>query len=653
MDTPHSDAPSPAGSRSEHYGTMLLRVSPDDIILYVNHALARYIGVSKDKILGSPLDVLQTFVKGELSECIARPERGRSANRLVTDPQGRVFEVKMYSDGGVLDIVIDDVTNLESITYALREHTGISSETWSEEELRILRQPERRYITVSHTRLWSLGSLSATASPAELRIMMNAFIEEVSDAIVDNRSTACATSSETVLGMYGAPRYYLDHGLRAVKSACDQMQKLDELRAAFSKQGHELPPAAIGLSTGEAVLATIGVTGKQEFSAVGQPVNIAERLSILARPNEILLTEDTLHAALNSLPEGWQSIRAESEDEPNLDDLNYDNAEITALPENLRKAVYLVGPGIEDNTDVIEFLFCYLYCLKLPGEKTAQPILSVVRPQSSGSSIELDDSNVVMTHSVRMLGKYRLIESIGRGGMGQVWRGQDRFGNFVAIKVLNAGDAASETQLRRFKREADVMAKLPHRNICRIYEIGEFEGVTFITMEFVEGVTLADLLYGKTSDEVQEDKNADITHLIRNLRSERSKSFIPIPAAQPMEETEPVPRAKESRIIPIQQALNIVGKICDAVQFAHEHGVLHRDIKPGNILLREDGEPLVADFGLAKMDGGEATFSLSLSGHVVGTLENMAPEQAISSKDVDERADVYAIGTILYQMITG
>ena len=93
--------------------------------------------------------------------------------------------------------------------------------------------------------------------------------------------------------------------------------------------------------------------------------------------------------------------------------------------------------------------------------------------------------------------------------------------------------------------------------------------------------------------------------------------------------------------------------MCDAVQFAHEHGVLHRDLKPGNILLREDGEPLVADFGLAKLKSSEGSRRSHLTGHVVGTLENMAPEQAESSKDVDERADVYSIGTILYQMLTG
>ena len=134
--------------------------------------------------------------------------------------------------------------------------------------------------------------------------------------------------------------------------------------------------------------------------------------------------------------------------------------------------------------------------------------------------------------------------------------------------------------------------------------------------------------------------------------------FIPCVRGGPLQDeaasdVEAPPRPKKTRILPIEQTLSIVIKVCDAIQFAHEHGVLHRDLKPGNILLREDGEPLVADFGLAKLKSNEASHSLSLTGHVVGTLENMAPEQAESSKDVDERADVYSIGTILYQMLAG
>jgi hypothetical protein len=119
---------------------------------------------------------------------------------------------------------------------------------------------------------------------------------------------------------------------------------------------------------------------------------------------------------------------------------------------------------------------------------------------------------------------------------------------------------------------------------------------------------------------------------------------------QPIAETGA--RPETNRILPFGQTLSLFARICEGVQFAHEQGILHRDLKPGNVLLRLDGEPLVADFGLAKLEE-ENEQSLSVSGHVVGTIENMSPEQAESSKDVDERADVYSLGTILYQMLTG
>ena len=251
-----------------------------------------------------------------------------------------------------------------------------------------------------------------------------------------------------------------------------------------------------------------------------------------------------------------------------------------------------------------------------------------------------------------MLGKYKLLKVIGSGGMGKVWKGQDRYGNVVAIKVLHSSEATTDAQLKRFQREAEVMSRLPHRNICRVFEMSEFEGIQYLVMEYVDGLTLADLLYERTKEESDGGRAGvlpDIKSLIHALREGRlSRDESP-----PGEEESVVSRPKETRILPVEQTLTMFLKVCEAVQFAHEHGVLHRDLKPGNILLREDGEPLVADFGLAKVSSSDSAQSLSISGHVVGTLENMSPEQAESSKEVDERADVYALGTILFQMLTG
>ena len=274
----------------------------------------------------------------------------------------------------------------------------------------------------------------------------------------------------------------------------------------------------------------------------------------------------------------------------------------------------------------------------------------MVRPALVGDSFELREDNVVTAQATQAFGKYKLIGVISTGGMGTVWRGVDRFGNVLAIKILHASQTLTETQLKRFRREAEIMARLPHRNICRVYEMNEFDGIQYIAMEYVDGLPLSDLLYEGDDASIEfasrTAREIDLRKLIRSLRSRSAQDEL-------ADATEGSPRPRNTRILPIEQTLSLIIKICDAIQFAHEHGVLHRDLKPGNILLREDGEPLVADFGLAKLKSGERSHSLSLTGHVVGTLENMAPEQAESSKDVDERADVYGIGTILYQMLTG
>lgn len=633
---------------------MVARVSPDDIVIYANGALAAYLKVRKRELIGSPLDVLARRAKGEISSCFARPEGGRSSNHLVTDAEGRVFEAKSYSDGGVLDIVLDEVTTAEAIGRELRDSSGTPLESLSEEELRTTRHPERRYLTVSHTQLRGISNVAERLAPMEVRLMVNSFVEEASDAVFDAGCTVGETWGDSVLGIYGAPRYFVDHPLRAIRAACDQLQKAANLHAGLYREGKELPPCSCGIWTGDTLVGTLGNSAWQHYTALGTPVELAAKLAQLARPGEILLPEHTLTHLLRVLPAGWEHLRAEGENEPDLSDFQWTGDEVAPLPEHLRKVIYLIGPGVKEVTARTEFYLDYLWAFRVPGRDEVIPILRVMRPSLVGDSLELNDENVVTTQVAQTLGKYKLVEVIGIGGMGKVWRGVDRFGNSVAIKVLHSTEAVTDAQIKRFRREAEIMAKLPHRNICRVFEMNEFESIHYIAMEFVDGLSLSDLLYEKTTAESsgRSATNIDLKALISSLRSEK-------PQRDKMEQElaergeEPPPRPKKTRVLPVEQSLTIMLKVCEAVQFAHEHGVLHRDLKPGNILLREDGEPLVADFGLAKLSSPDATRSLSMTGHVVGTLENMSPEQAESSKDVDERADVYSVGTILYQMLTG
>ena len=200
-------------------------------------------------------------------------------------------------------------------------------------------------------------------------------------------------------------------------------------------------------------------------------------------------------------------------------------------------------------------------------------------------------------------GDYELLEEIGRGGMGVVYRAvQKSLGRTVAIKMLLRRDLASPADLSRFRSEAEAAARLDHPGIVSIFEVGEFDGHPFYSMQLVEGTTLAKrLLQG------------------------------PLPA---------------------REAAALLAKVADAVQVAHTRGVLHRDLKPSNILIDAGGEPHVSDFGLAKRL--EAEESVTHTGAILGTPCYMSPEQAAGSRgDVGPTSDVWSLGAILYQMLTG
>ena len=200
-------------------------------------------------------------------------------------------------------------------------------------------------------------------------------------------------------------------------------------------------------------------------------------------------------------------------------------------------------------------------------------------------------------------GDYDLIEEIGRGGMGVVYRANQRsLGRTVAIKMLLRRDLASRGDLARFRSEAEAAARLDHPGIVSIFEVGEIDGLPFYSMRYVEGTTLA--------------KQLAAGHL------------------------------------PLREGAALLARVADAVQAAHDRGVLHRDLKPSNILIDTAGRPHVSDFGLAKRIGGDQ--SVTHTGAILGTPCYMSPEQAAGSRgEVGPASDVWSLGAILYQMLTG
>jgi serine/threonine protein kinase len=206
-----------------------------------------------------------------------------------------------------------------------------------------------------------------------------------------------------------------------------------------------------------------------------------------------------------------------------------------------------------------------------------------------------------LTTGSTIAGRYQVIEELGHGGMGRVYKVFDSdIKEKIALKLLRPEISPDKETVERFSNELKLARKISHRNVCRMFDLGKTEGTIFITMEFVAGEDL--------------------------------KSFLH--------------RAKR---LSLGTAISIAKQVCEGLGEAHRLGVVHRDLKPGNIMIDKDGDAKIMDFGIARSLSGKG---ITGAGVMIGTPEYMSPEQ-VEGKDVDERADIYSLGVICYEMLTG
>ena len=202
-----------------------------------------------------------------------------------------------------------------------------------------------------------------------------------------------------------------------------------------------------------------------------------------------------------------------------------------------------------------------------------------------------------------LIPQLEILHMLGRGGMGAVYKARQRdLDRYVAVKVLRPELASDPALSDRFLREARNLARLDHPNIVHIHDFGRAGELYYLVMEYVDGSTLRDLIDG--------------------------------------------------RLLAPKEALEITPAICDALQYAHELGVIHRDVKPGNILVDGNGKVKVADFGLSKMLSKGVDPTLTHAEQAMGTPSYMAPEQMRRTRDVDHRADIFSLGVLLFEMLT-
>jgi len=242
-----------------------------------------------------------------------------------------------------------------------------------------------------------------------------------------------------------------------------------------------------------------------------------------------------------------------------------------------------------DNTDTLKF--CGECGTQLPPPHDHPPVATET----------LQTPVHELTTGSTFAGRYQVIEELGHGGMGRVYKVQDTdIKEKVALKLLRPEIILDKEAVERFSNELKLARKISHRNVCRMFDLGRAEGTTFITMEFVPGEDL--------------------------------KSFIH--------------RAKQ---LSIGTAISIAKQVCEGLEEAHRLGVVHRDLKPGNIMIDKDGDAKIMDFGIARSLSGRG---ITGAGVLIGTPEYMSPEQ-VEGKDIDQRSDLYSLGIILYEMVTG
>src|SRR5579872_4322879 len=287
-----------------------------------------------------------------------------------------------------------------------------------------------------------------------------------------------------------------------------------------------------------------------------------------------------------------------------------------------------VGASLADGLDGLEFVHAAAPSLSGNGTASADPS-DAIQPSA-------------------LLGDFRLIREIGRGGMGVVYEAEQvSLGRRVAVKVLPFAATMDPRHLRRFLNEAQAAAGLHHTNIVPVHYVGSERGVYYYAMQFIEGRDLASVIAGlRHSSEPRPLGSGENQNL--------TAPYTPLPDGRGSEGTKPLAGLSTERSTKAAEYFRAVARLgiqaAEALDHAHQMGIVHRDVKPANLLVDDTARLWVTDFGLAQM---QSDTRLTMTGDLMGTLRYMSPEQALAQRVViDHRTDIYSLGATLYELLT-
>jgi signal transduction histidine kinase/class 3 adenylate cyclase/predicted Ser/Thr protein kinase len=414
---------------------------------------------------------------------------------------------------------------------------------------------ERRKITILRSVLASFDELAEALEPEDLASLVDETLREMTAIAVEHGGTVQSTGGGALVVLFGAPEPMPpdDQARKAIATARAMHGRMRQLVPSWRKFGVSDAGAGIGINTGYCTVGVFGSDLLRSYAAVGSPVSIAEKLA----------AEASAGATLVAMP-----------------------AHALVADEIGGSASSGTLTGFSGKVEYFEL----------------EPVQADSRSEFSPAGRALGPG--------AMLSRFRIVSTLGAGGMGIVYLAHDtRLGRAVAIKLLPSSESVPRAVIDRFLVEARAASAINHPNVAHIYEIGDEGDIPFIVMEYVDGVSL--------------DAKID---------------------GQPVDRDE---------------ALGIASQISDALDAAHTRGIVHRDVKPHNVVLTGRGDVKVLDFGLAKFtaeaaveETGGLTSFRTAPGAVMGTVHYMSPEQALG-RPLDARSDLFSLGVVLYEMLTG
>ena len=418
---------------------------------------------------------------------------------------------------------------------------------------------KRAELTMFLVELKGFTEAAEETEPEESVEILNEYLSAMTEIVFEHEGTLDKFVLGSIFGFFGDPIAQQDHAIRAVRMAEAMQKRFAELLTKWRLEGYKPFGLGIGIQTGYVTVGHIGSSNRTDYTAIGKNVIVAAKLAGMAEHGQILIGQRTYSKVRGKIKAQFAAT-----------------CDVGTQPVKVYKVEY-DKPAAPDGGDQQPD--------RLPSGDDNTPA-----------------SSVVISH-------YRILSKLGKGGMGEVYKAQVlRLNRTVALKIVPSSRQDEEIK-RRCVREAKGLSSLNHPNIATIYDIGEYQGASFISMEYIDGRTLKAVL--------------------------DSESLSP------------------------SQALDFAIPVADALRSAHEKNIIHRDIKPSNIMASDLGYVKVLDFGLATLasvsdtDTGTTVSNIvTQAGVACGTVGYMSPEQAMGVK-VDQRSDIFSFGVVLYELITG